>query len=122
MIQRQKFKVSRLQNRTRLEVYPDLLTNDRKYNGKTFNPDRAYQRLANYSFVRKVSSCRQISIYGQTYYLPKQYRQTYVHLRFDPEKISWQIFNEQNKFIKAYKAINLMPRNIRNLSVGQRTI
>lgn len=73
------------------------------------------------SFVRKVSSNGQISLYGRMYHLPKQYRATYVHIKFDPQQISWNIFDEHNKFITQIEAKNLTMENIRNLSVGQRT-
>ena len=121
IIQREKFAVSRLQNCTRLEVYPALLTNSRSYNEQLFKVNRAYQRLANCSFVRKVSTKGQISLYGQIYSVPKQYKATFVHVKFDPKQIEWKIFDEQNMFILHTQANNLKLENIRNLSVGQRT-
>ncbi len=121
IIQREKFCVSRLQNRTRLETYPALLNNSRLYDDQTFDTGKAYQRLANCSFVRKVSIQGQISLYGRLYSLPKKYKATFVHLRFDPKRVEWNCFDEQNKFIANKQAVNLTPENIRNLSVGQRT-
>ena len=121
IIQREKFKVSRLQNRTRLEAHPELLSNKRPYKEQAFYPDKAYQRLAKCSFVRKVSSNRQISLYGQTYYLAKQCNAKYVHIKFDPQQMGWKIFDEHNKFVTQIDAKNLASDNIRNLSVGQRT-
>ncbi len=121
LVQREKFAVSRLQNRTRLEVYPALKNNSRSYDVKLFMADQAYQRLADCSFVRKVSSQGQISLYGRNYSLPKKYKATFVHIKFDPKQIEWKIFDEHNKFILNTQANNLKPENIRNLSVGQRT-
>ena len=120
-IQREKFAVSRLQSRTRLNAYPALLTNKRFYDAQSFDPQKAYQRLADCSFVRKVSSQGQISVYGQRYSVPKKYKATFVHIKFDPMQIEWKIFDEHNKFILHPSASNLKPENIRNLSVGQRT-
>ena len=121
IIQREKFRVSRLQNRTRKEVFPDLFTNSRSYDDKELNVDKAYQRLAGCSFVRKVSTHGQISLYGQKYFLAKKYKTTFVHIRFDPKQVEWKFYDERNKFIATTKAENLMPEHIRNLSVGQRT-
>lgn len=121
IIQREKFKVSRLKNRTRLEVYPELLNNQRNYDEQIFNPDKAYQRLEDCSFVRKVSSNGQISLYSRQYYVPKQYRNTSVHIRFESKKLCWNIYNENSKWICDIIPSNLKPENIRNLSVGQRT-
>jgi len=121
IIQREKFSVSRLQNRTRLEAYPTLLTNSRSYDDEFFDTTKAYQRLADCSFVRKVSSKGQISLYGHKYALPKKHKATFVHVKFDPKLIQWKILDEHNKFILSKDATNLLPENIRNLSVGQRT-
>jgi len=121
IIQREKFGVSRLQNRTRLEAYPGLLTKNRPYDDQVFYVDKAHQRLAGCSFIRKVSSQGQISLYGQKYSIPKKYKATFVHLKFDPKHVEWKIFDEHNKYIRNTEAVNLRPENIRNLSVGQRT-
>jgi len=107
IIQREKFAVSRLQNRTRLEAYPALLANKRSYDAESFDTKKAYQRLADCSFVRKVSSQGQISLYGQKYSVPKQHKATFVHIKFDPKLIIWKIFDEHNKFILHTQANNL---------------
>lgn len=121
IIQREKFAVSRSQNQTRLEAYPGLLTNSRSYDAELFNAAKAYKRIADCSFVRKVSSQGQISLYSRNYILPKKYKATFVHIKFDPKLIEWKIFDEHNKFILDTKAVNLSAENIKNLSVGQRT-
>jgi len=121
LIQREKFKVSRLNSQTRLEAYPNLSNNPCHFDEHRFKPQMAYQRLANCSFVRKVSTQGQVSVYGQKYSLPKHYKKSFVSIKFDPVKISWSFLDENNRLIVKVEATNLKPHNIRNLSVGQRT-
>lgn len=121
LVQREKFAVSRLQNRTRLEAHPTLLANGRHYDEHYFKVGKAYQRLADCSFVRKVSTNGQVSIYAQKYFIPRRYKSTFVHVKFDPKKVEWNLYDEHNKFITQLQATNLKAENIRNLSVGQRT-
>ena len=47
LIQREHFKVSRLENKTRMQAFPDLTNNLRKYDPDNFQVHKAYQRLAN---------------------------------------------------------------------------
>lgn len=121
IIQREKFTVRRLQNQTRLQAYPNLRNKSRPYQADFFDPSKAYCRLAGCSFVRKVSIQGQISLYGQLYMIPKKYKATFVHVKFDPEQIQWIFFDQHNKFIVSKDALNLKAEHIRNLSVGQRT-
>lgn len=121
IIQREKFKVSRLQYQTRMAVYPELKSNPRPYNAEQFSPHKAYERLANWTLVRKVSKNGQLSLYGQTFYIAKEFRGTYVNIKFDPKLIVWRIFDKNNTLISEFEAKSLKPENIKNLSVGQRT-
>ena len=68
LIQAQYFKVRRLNNQTRLAVYPELWTNPIAYDPKVFDGQRAYEALADFDFVRKVSITGQITLYYQVYY------------------------------------------------------
>jgi len=121
VFQRQKFKVSRLQNRTRLEAYPTLLSNSRSYDANYFKVERAYKRLEAWTFIRKLSSGKQIGLYHQSYFIGKECSIEFLTAKFDAENICWNICDNQHQLIRSFPALNLMPENIQNLTVGQRT-
>ncbi|MBX2877025.1 MAG: hypothetical protein KTR30_33205 [Saprospiraceae bacterium] len=121
LIQRERFEVSRLGNKTRKETYPELMLNDRKYNAKAFEVTKAYDRLADWTLARKASSNSQIALYSMSYYLGIQHRNKTFNVKFNKESICWEVFDDQQVLIKSFKAYNLRPNSIRNLSVGQRT-
>lgn len=121
VIQRDVYKVSRMKNRTRKEVFPQLYHNKRKYNSSDFDSQKAYQRLEKWTFTRQTSAVGTFSLYSQVYYLGKAYTKQYVLAKFDTQKKEWQIFDAQGGFIKAIKTKNMEEHNIQNLTVSQRT-
>lgn len=122
LIQRQKFKVCRLGNMTRIEAFPDLTKNLRKYDSEQFDIQKAYKRLAAWTFVRKVSRAGQLRIYHRIYQVGKPYYSQYVSLKFDPATVCWNIYDTQGNHIKDCDAHNLTLNHIQNLTVGQRTL
>lgn len=121
LIQREKFKVSRLKYKTRKEYYPDLYTNSRVYSPDEFNPKNAYERLAKWTFARRTSPKGQFSLYNNLYYIGTKFNKEYISIQFDSEKIQWIVFDSKGNFIKSFKAINFSHENIRNLTACQRT-
>ena len=121
LFQREKLKVRRLGQRTRLNAYPSLANNQRHYNTAYFDPYKAYQRLQGWTMVRKVSANGQISLYGLYHQVGKQHKGDFVSIKFQPKTLQWMVYDTNNNLIAKSKAINLAPDNIRNLSVGQRT-
>lgn len=121
IFQREKYKVTRLQNRTRLEVFPSLYSNNKIYDPHDFQIDRAYKRLEGWTFIRKVSTGSQLALYGQSYFIGKGYRNQYLTAKFNTEKICWEICDNQHQQICTFPARNLESENIKNLTVGQRT-
>lgn len=115
------YKVRRLGNKTRIDLFPELKTNDRKYDQTIFSSKLAYQRLEKWTFSRKTSAIGQFSIYGQVYYLGKKFAKQMVNVHFDAEKIAWIIKNDKAEIIKEIKAKNFTKQNLLNLSICQRT-
>jgi len=120
-IQREVYKVSRLQNRTRKDVFPQLYNNPRTFDSNDFDVQKAYQRLEGWTFVRQTSSIGQFTLYRQVYYLGKAYAKQHIAAKFNATAIEWQIFDAQGSLIKAVKAKKMDEMNIRNLTVCQRT-
>ena len=119
-IQREKFPVKRLQQKTRLESFPELETSRRIYNTNDFDPNKAYTFLAKKTYTRKVSSVGTISHYGQVFSVGARYKAQYVQIKFDVSTKSWLIFDNEAQ-IKSVLANHLSKENILNLTVCQRT-
>ncbi len=121
LIQREKFKVSRLKGKTRKECYPKLFTNQRIYKAEHFNPQRAFQRLDKWIFARRTSKIGQFTLYGNVYYLGTKFPKQYVSVKFDSSSSQWKVSDSKGKFIKAFNAINFDQENLWNLTISQRT-
>ena len=122
------YKVHRLGNRTRADVFPKIHKNDRKYEAVILKYTLAYQRLEKClhrnlggTFSRKTSSIGLFSIYGQVYYLGKNYPKQIVTLKFDSENIQWIVNDDKGNLIKNIPAKNFTKENLLNLSICQRT-
>ena len=120
-IQRSKYKVSRLGRKTRMEVFPEVLTNPRSYSSDLFDPLLAYEQLSKWTFVRKVSKHGQISIFKGIYYLGTKYKREYISVQFCPLTITWKVFDAHGAHIKDYPAQNLTAKKIWNLTIYQKT-
>jgi hypothetical protein len=115
-IQRETFPVVRLKNKTRLQEFPQLETSRRIFTPQDFNPQRVYDFLAKKIFTRKVSSAGQINHFGQKIRVPSIYKEQYVQLQLNKDKVEW-IITANHNYIKNAPAINLSPDRILNMTV-----
>jgi len=120
-IQRAYYKVRRLGNQTRLERYPNIMNNPRRYNCLKFNVQKVYQELAQWQFVRQTSKTGQFSLYRQVYYIGTPYAKQYVVIKFNPVTLNWDVCDANGITIKSIAAKNMDATNIQNLSICQRT-
>lgn len=123
-IQRDEFPVSRLQNRTRKEVFQQLYTVHRPWNDQNFDPMLVYQFLKVKKYTRKVSSNGQITHFGYKHTIGDTYKSQYVSLNLDiamQEKeepiLRWIVSDAQGNFIKKVDAAHLNKKKILDLSV-----
>lgn len=122
IVQREHFKVSRLKNQTRLAVYPQLESAQRKWQPDDPNHadiKRVYDFLAKKIYTRKVSSAGQIGLFAQKFSLVKDckdIKEKYVQVKFDAKTVSWNIFYNY-ELIKTVPASIINKQNIENLSV-----
>jgi len=120
-VYRNDYKIRRLNKQTRSIAYPELYHNPRRYCPILFDQQRAYQRLSQWIFVRKIASNSQFHLYGQPYYVGKAYQNQFVSITFLVETKQWKIEDAQGKFIKTINAKKLDKDSIWNLSICQRT-
>lgn len=115
-IQRETFPVVRLKNKTRLQEFPQLETSKRIFSPEDFNPQRVYDFLAKKIFTRKVSSAGQITHFGQKMSIGGIYKEQYVQLQLDKDKVEW-VITANHQAVKNAPAINLSPDRIINMTV-----
>lgn len=119
VFQREKFLVSRLGKRTRLETFPSLETSRRVYKVEDFSVNRVYEYIARKIYRRLVSKNGQLFIFGKRVSIGRDYRGQTVHVRLNSETHQWEISKDQ-KVLKRYDADSLTEENIRNLAVYRR--
>lgn len=115
-IQRETFPVVRLKGKTRLQEFPQLETSRRIFSPQDFNPQRVYDFFSKKIFTRKVSSAGQITHFGQKISVGSGYKEQYVQLQLDKDKLEWTI-TANHKAVKNESASNLSPDRILNMTV-----
>lgn len=118
-VQRQHFPVTRLQNKTRLEAFPDLEKSDRVWEPRSFCPSRVYQFLSQRTFNRKVSTNGQIQHAGQRIGGLAKFKHLYVQLKFNNKDLHWEIYHDYKPVKRIDAANHLSPERLLNLSVYQ---
>ncbi len=122
ILQRNHYRVRRLGNRSRLEVYPGLLAGGRPYEEGAFDLERVLRFLAQGQWVRKVNKVGQIDFFNQRWSLGRRYRRQHVCLHLDLEDRCWVVRDEDGREIKRLSASFLSAENIWGLSLSQRTM
>jgi hypothetical protein len=117
--QRADYKVRRLGNKTRLECYPEIMTNQRKYDENKFDIQKTYEQLAQWQFVRQTSKSGQFSLYGQVYYLGINFAKQYISIKFDAQTKQWNVCDANGIPIRNITAKNMEYNHIWNLSICQ---
>ncbi len=116
VIQRSKLVVRRLNNQTRLQVFPEIETSRRNFDLASFDVQRAYAFLATKKYVRKVSASGVVTLYGQKFNVGLKNKNITVEIIFNTSAIAWEFYD--NKTLLATKpALHLSEQNIRNMTV-----
>lgn len=121
VIQREKYKVTRLNHMTRAQVFPQLYQKLRSYAGCMFDPWLVYAQLAKTRMVRKVSSHGTCVNYLQRYQIGQAFKGQLVCFQWDLDTSSWKVFDRNGQLLKQLPAKNLSPWHIIHLAVCQTT-
>lgn len=116
-IQRERYPVSRLKGKTRLEVFPQLKTNPRVWQEQDCDIQRVYDFLAKKKYVRKVSSNGQITLFEHKYAVGSQFKAQSVLIKLDTFTLNWEIYQANGDFIRAWSAKNLTVENVLKFTV-----
>lgn len=120
VVQREQYPVERLQNKTRVEAFPELKVNSRLYDEEGFKVQRIYDFLSTRVYTRKVSGSGQIEHFGQRYTVTYRLRHQEVQLRLSKDGRAWEVLHNYT-VVKKLPADNLFEDCVRNLTVFQRT-
>ena len=108
--QRERLPTRVCNHLTRIEFYPKLLSNPRRYNPRDFDKKRVFRILAGIKFYRKVSKVGQIDIYGKRYSVgstKNSRKKLTITLIIKNDKPYWYCVDENKKFIKQILAQHL---------------
>lgn len=116
------FPIRRKQNRTRIEVYPNLLHTEKEWNPSNFNLSNPLNVLKHWSWERKLTTNGAVKMYGIRKTVGKKYGDQNVTVRLNPITNEWQIFNRDNILFKSIQT-NFNDDSLWNLdlSICQRT-
>jgi transposase InsO family protein len=118
-LQRDQFPVKRIGNVSRSEVFKDLYTIKRPFELASFDEQKAYRHLAQAVYPRKVSKVGAAEIYHKSFQVGTEHKGKIVFVKFDPEKISWLIFDHLENLIKSIPDPRFSRENLFNLTVCQ---
>lgn len=107
LTQREQYPVTRLGNKTRLQVFPDLDPQRHKlknpYCGMRFNLDNIYDYLAKHTFQRKVSVRRQVEFWAHRYTVEKKFAGQILDFKMDALDKSWKAWDETGILVLTIK-------------------
>jgi hypothetical protein len=118
-IQRSRYRCRRLDNQTRVEHYPALLSGGSSYDEQAFDLSQIFTFLAKGKWVRKVSTVGQIDFYHMRYSVGASYRRQHVTIHLDVQQKQWVVSADDDVEIKRFSAEFLCEQNIRGLSLCQ---
>lgn len=119
MFQRDYFKVTRLGNHTRKEVYPKLYDNSRSFENARFEIQKAYNFLAKAIYPRLISTSGTVRIYNKPFSIGKHLRQQVTFLNFSPKEIAWICLNRDKQIIKVIPDDRFSEKNLYQLNLCQ---
>lgn len=97
--QREQYRRPAYGNKTRMEQFPELKQNPRKYNPDNFDIQRVYQYLSKYVWKRTVIRKGNIKLFSNDIYIGSKYKHQTVFITFDPIDIKWLIKDEKGNLL-----------------------
>lgn len=98
--QRKYYRMPNKKNKTRLELYPQLESNKRRYDPNRFDINLVYQYLSKQVWTRRLSKFGELSFFNETHYIGKKFARQQVTVTFDLEKQHWIIRSYNGTFLK----------------------
>lgn len=99
--QRNHYKIPKKGMRTRIECYPELETNPRKYDPENFNMDLVWDFLDNQIWTRKVNRNGEVLFFGNRIYLNKKHMHMDVSITLNPNNKCWIFRDVMGNFLRS---------------------
>jgi hypothetical protein len=117
--QRDSYRVRRIGNKSRKEVFAQLYVKKRPFEQAHFDINKAYQHLAKVVYPRKISANGVFVLYGKRFQAGLPYKGQVVFVTFDSEKIAWTCLDKHKGFIKSFPDERFSENNLFNLTFYQ---
>ncbi len=114
--QREVYKVTRLGNVSRKELFPTLYDNPRKFDEACFDEQRAYELLSQVIYPRKVSSAGTITLYSKSFSVGLKHKGTVVFCKFSPKDVAWLCLDKDQNILKTIPDDRFSRENLYNLT------
>jgi transposase InsO family protein len=109
---------------TRLQAYPQLSSNPRRYDPSMdadhWQPQRVCDYLAHFVFQRKVEANGRITLFANPYAVGKQYARQMVEVTLDPQTRQWLVSDEYHRPLRHHPARELAYDQISQLHLAKR--
>ncbi len=101
--QRNHYRIPSKNRQTRLEMYPELMTNTRTYAPEQFNIQRVYDYLKKFVWQRRVRNNGEVKLFGQYIYIGKKYAKEPITMTIDPIEHQWECRKLDGTLLKLTK-------------------
>jgi len=120
--QRNSYRIPSKQNKTRVELYPELETNPRIYDPDLFDIHLVYKFLSEKVWIRKVKTGGMMKFFSYQIWVGKKYAHQKVTVSLDPIEVRWLIKDVKGTLVNTstrgipteieIKKIALMSKNL----------
>jgi len=111
------YRVRRLKDRTRAEVFPELLSIPRPFDQAVIDPQRVRDYLAEIRIERETSAKGIIGFACQEWSVGAKHRNEKVTLTFNPIEDSWEVKDKAGQLLKRLPKLDLSIKAIEELTV-----
>lgn len=100
--QRNQYQMPAKDYKTRIELHPDLETNERKYDPNNFDMNLVYEFLSNQVWTRTIKKNGEIKHFGEWLYVGKgkDCIERKVDVTFDPQILKWVVRKKDGTLLK----------------------
>ncbi len=115
--QRNYYRIPGKERKTRKELYPELLHNNRCYAPEKFDIQRVYQYLSDQVWHRRVKQNGELKIYGQHIYIGKRFAQQIITITFDPIEVQWLFRKTTGTILKTSRKAIPNEKEIKKIAI-----